>query len=72
MKVTRGSVFSMDISPWIANPSQWYGAFKMGDFAYMNTSGGGTEARIRSSVSPCVRRSLTRRSIHGRSSRRRG
>lgn len=38
------AVFSLDISPWIANPSQWYGAFKMSDFAYMNTSGGGTEA----------------------------
>lgn len=38
------AVFSLDISPWIANPAQWYGAFRMGDFAYMNTSGGGTEA----------------------------
>lgn len=45
------AVFSMDISPWVANPSGWFGAFKMSDFTYMNTSGGRTEAdnaRIRS------------------------
>ena len=38
------AVFSLDISPWISNPTSWYGAFKMSDFTYMNTSGGGTEA----------------------------
>jgi hypothetical protein len=55
------AVFSLDISPWIANPSQWYGAFKMGDFTYMNTSGGGTDAnntRIRA-ANP-----MTWKSIH--------
>jgi hypothetical protein len=38
------AVFSMDISPWVANPAAWFGAFKMSDFTYINTSGGGTEA----------------------------
>lgn len=38
------AVFSMDISPWVANPSEWFGAFRMSDFTYMNTSGGRTEA----------------------------
>lgn len=38
------AVFSLDISPWVANPSAWFGAFKMSDFTYMNTSGGRTEA----------------------------
>jgi hypothetical protein len=38
------AVFSLDISPWIANPSSWFAAFKMSDFTYMNTSGGGTDA----------------------------
>jgi hypothetical protein len=38
------AVFSMDISPWVANPASWFGAFKMSDFTYINTSGGGTEA----------------------------
>lgn len=38
------AVFSMDISPWIPNAATWFGAFKMADFAYMNTSGGRTDA----------------------------
>lgn len=52
------AVFSMDISPWVApnngsdNGAQWYSNFNMNQFAFINTSGGGTEAantRIRSS-----------------------
>jgi hypothetical protein len=39
-----GAVFSMDISPWINDVAGWYGAFNMGDFTYINTSGGGTDA----------------------------
>lgn len=38
------AVFSLDISPWIANPTAWYAAFDMGAFTYINTSGGRTEA----------------------------
>lgn len=43
-KSLPNAVFSLDISPWIPDPSVWYGSFKMADFAYINTSGGGTEA----------------------------
>lgn len=55
------AVFSMDISPWVANPASWYGALKMSDFTYINTSGGNTDAenaRIRA-VNP-----MTWKSIH--------
>jgi hypothetical protein len=55
------AVFSLDISPWIAEPAKWYGSFKMQDFAYLNTSGGDTEAgnaRIRTA------NSMTWKSIH--------
>jgi hypothetical protein len=43
-KSLPNAIFSMDISPWVPDPAAWIGAFKMGDFAYLNTSGGGTEA----------------------------
>lgn len=43
-KSLPGAVFSLDISPWINDPAAWYGAFNMGDFTYINTSGGGTDA----------------------------
>jgi hypothetical protein len=35
---------SMDISPWISDQSNWLGSFQMDDFAFLNTSGGQTEA----------------------------
>jgi hypothetical protein len=39
------AVFSMDISPWIANNgSAWYPNFDMSLFTFINTSGGGTAA----------------------------
>jgi hypothetical protein len=38
------AVFSMDISPWVQNPAQWFGALPMQRFTYINTSGGGTNA----------------------------
>ncbi len=38
------AVISMDISPWVPNQSSWFDKFQMDDFAYMNTSGGQTEA----------------------------
>jgi hypothetical protein len=39
------AVFSMDISPWIANNgSNWYPNFNMSLFTFINTSGGGTDA----------------------------
>jgi len=50
--ILPNAVFSLDISPWISNPTQWYGAFTMSDFTFMNTSGGATDAdntRIRAS-----------------------
>jgi hypothetical protein len=55
------AVFSMDISPWVSDPSKWYGAFKMDDFTYINTSGGETDAnntRIRAA------NSMTWKSVH--------
>jgi hypothetical protein len=55
------AVFSLDISPWIADPAGWYGAFDMNDFTYINTSGGQTEAnndRIR------LPNAMTWRGIH--------
>lgn len=60
-KSLPNAVFSMDISPWIPDPAKWFGAFKMDDFAYMNTSGGDTEAgdvRIRKA------NTMTWKSIH--------
>jgi hypothetical protein len=39
------AVISMDISPWVQNQSGWFGNFQMDDFAYMNTSGGQTDAQ---------------------------
>ena len=37
--------FSMDISPWIANNgSAWYPSMNMGQFTFINTSGGSTNA----------------------------
>jgi hypothetical protein len=42
--------FSMDVSPWVApnngsdNGQQWYSSFDMGQFMFINTSGGSTEA----------------------------
>lgn len=38
------AVFSLDISPWMPDAAKWYAAFKMDDFAYINTSGGETDA----------------------------
>jgi hypothetical protein len=38
------AVISMDISPWINDQSGWFSSLTMSDFAYMNTSGGQTEA----------------------------
>ncbi|HJX64105.1 MAG TPA: hypothetical protein VJ860_09155, partial [Polyangia bacterium] len=39
------AVFSMDISPWIANNgATWYPNFDMSLFTFINTSGGGTDA----------------------------
>ena len=39
------AVFSMDISPWIANNGKdWYPNFDMSLFTFINTSGGGTDA----------------------------
>ncbi len=43
-KAMPSAVFSLDISPWIAEPSRWYSSFKMENYTYMNTSGGGTDA----------------------------
>ncbi len=43
-KSLPNAVFSMDISPWVSNPSVWYAAFDMNAFTYINTSGGRTEA----------------------------
>jgi hypothetical protein len=38
-------LFSLDISPWIPNEGRdWYSNFNMDDFAFINTSGGGTDA----------------------------
>ncbi len=46
------AAFSLDISPWIPNEGRdWYAAFDMDLFTFVNTSGGGTDAggqRIRS------------------------
>jgi hypothetical protein len=37
--------FSLDISPWIPdNGAGWYSAFNLGDFTFIHTSGGGTDA----------------------------
>lgn len=42
--------FSMDIAPWVTpnngsdNGQQWYSNFNMGQFTFINTSGGSTEA----------------------------
>jgi hypothetical protein len=60
-KSLPNAIFSLDISPWIANPTAWYGAFKMDAFAYINTSGGRTDAddaRIRKE------NTMTWKSIH--------
>lgn len=39
------AIFSLDISPWIPNNGRdWYSHFNMNDFAFINTSGGGTDA----------------------------
>jgi hypothetical protein len=39
------AVFSLDISPWIPNEgADWYSHFNLADFAFINTSGGGTDA----------------------------
>lgn len=39
------AVFSLDISPWMTNDGRdWYSNFKLADFTFINTSGGGTEA----------------------------
>jgi hypothetical protein len=39
------AVFSLDISPWIPNNGRdWYSNFKLDDFTFINTSGGGTDA----------------------------
>lgn len=43
-KYLPNAIISMDISPWNTNQSGWYGSFKMPDFSFVNTSGGGTEA----------------------------
>jgi hypothetical protein len=47
------AVFSLDVSPWIPNNGRdWYSNFSLGDFTFINTSGGGTDAnnsKIRSS-----------------------
>lgn len=43
-KSLPNAVFSLDISPWVSNPTAWYAAFKMDAFAYINTSGGRTDA----------------------------
>jgi hypothetical protein len=42
--ILPNAVFSMDISPWMpaATLPQWLAAFQMGDFSFMNTSGGAT------------------------------
>ena len=49
------AIFSLDISPWIPNNGRdWYSHFKMDDFSFINTSGGGTDAdnvRIRAADS---------------------
>lgn len=60
-KSLPNAVFSLDISPWIPDPAKWYGSFKMDDFAYINTSGGGTDAnsdKIRNA------NAMTWRSVH--------
>jgi hypothetical protein len=60
-KSLPNAIFSLDISPWIPDPAKWYGSFKLEDFAYMNTSGGDTEAgdaRIRKA------NSMTWKSVH--------
>lgn len=41
--------FSLDISPWVGsngadNGKAWFSNFKMSDFSFINTSGGGTDA----------------------------
>jgi hypothetical protein len=39
------AVFSLDVSPWMPNNGRdWYSNFTMGDFTFVNTSGGGTDA----------------------------
>jgi hypothetical protein len=51
------ALFSLDISPWVGNNGAdngkaWFSNFKMSDFSFINTSGGGTDAanaKIRSS-----------------------
>jgi hypothetical protein len=43
-KSMPNAIFSMDISPWVADPTKWFAAFNMNDFTYINTSGGGTDA----------------------------
>jgi hypothetical protein len=43
-KSMPNAIFSMDISPWVADPAAWFAAFKMDEFTYINTSGGGTDA----------------------------
>ena len=49
------ALFSMDISPWIANNgANWFPNFTMSDFTFISTSGGGTAAnntRIRANNS---------------------
>lgn len=47
MKSNSGlkAYFSLDVSPWIPNNgSDWYSSFDLGLFAFINTSGGGTDA----------------------------
>jgi hypothetical protein len=43
-KSLPNAIFSLDISPWVANPASWYAAFDMKAFTYINTSSGRTEA----------------------------
>lgn len=38
------ALFSMDISPWVADPERWFAALPMSRFAFVNTSGGRTDA----------------------------
>jgi hypothetical protein len=42
--ILPNAAFSLDISPWIPNPTAWYGAFDMKAFRLINTSGGQTNA----------------------------
>jgi hypothetical protein len=54
------ALVSMDISPWVSRLEEWFGAFQMDDFTFMNTSGGRTEAdqeRIRN-VNPMTWRDV--------------